>query len=127
MEIDPAKAKALNRTSEYRGTTYYFCSDSCKRDFDVAPEKYGGKKAAPETSGSVHQAAGKVVTTDPVCGMTVNEAEARAAHRVSEHGAKTYLFCSDGCKKDFDKNPAKYVKKAPPSPAAMQEPNGARP
>ena len=37
MEVDPAKAAA---TSSYEGATYYFCSRSCKEDFDREPEKY---------------------------------------------------------------------------------------
>ncbi len=27
-------------TSDYRGTTYYFCCKSCKDKFDKNPEKY---------------------------------------------------------------------------------------
>lgn len=30
----------------------------------------------------------------------------------TEHGGKTYGFCSDACKEKFDKNPEKYVLKA---------------
>ena len=43
---------------------------------------------------------------DPVCGMKVKKKEASAT---LEHGGKTYYFCSDSCKKEFIKNPAKYV------------------
>ena len=35
MQIDPAKA--TNKT-EYKGKTYYFCSDYCKKSFDANPE-----------------------------------------------------------------------------------------
>ncbi len=45
MQIDPAKA--FSKT-EYKGTTYYFCSDYCKKTFDANPEavlsKAGDKK-----------------------------------------------------------------------------------
>jgi Cu+-exporting ATPase len=27
-------------TSEYAGTTYYFCAAGCKRSFDKEPQKY---------------------------------------------------------------------------------------
>jgi len=27
----------------------------------------------------------------------------------TEHEGKTYVFCSDGCKEKFDKDPAKYA------------------
>jgi len=37
MEIDESEARA---TSVYKGKTYYFCSESCKEQFDKKPEKY---------------------------------------------------------------------------------------
>ena len=45
---------------------------------------------------------------DPVCGMTVDPTTAR---RTSEHQSTTVYFCSPGCKKAFDANPAGYVGK----------------
>ncbi len=43
---------------------------------------------------------------DPVCGMDVDEKTAPAK---SEYNGKTYYFCAPGCKREFDKNPEKYV------------------
>lgn len=43
MEIDPNTAAGK---SEYKGQTYYFCSLSCKRDFDNEPELYIGQGAS---------------------------------------------------------------------------------
>ena len=40
---------------------------------------------------------------DPVCGMDVDPAKAAAT---SEYEGKTYYFCSGGCKRDFDNDPA---------------------
>jgi len=40
MTIDPAKATGQ---SNYRGHTYYFCSTSCKEQFDANPAKYAGQ------------------------------------------------------------------------------------
>ena len=37
MQVDPQKAAG---TSEYQGTTYYFCNPGCKRKFDANPEQY---------------------------------------------------------------------------------------
>jgi RND family efflux transporter MFP subunit len=48
---------------------------------------------------------------DPVCGMDVDEKRAAAAGRKSEYKGATYYFCSDGCKKDFDKDPDKFAAK----------------
>ena len=44
---------------------------------------------------------------DPVCGMMVDP---KTAAGKSEYQGKTYYFCSPGCKRDFDKEPQKYVK-----------------
>jgi len=48
-------------------------------------------------------------STDPVCGMKVTEAKARAANRFSKYQGKTYFFCNDSCKQEFDAEPVKYV------------------
>ena len=46
---------------------------------------------------------------DPVCGMMVDP---KAAAGQSEYQGQTYYFCSLGCKRDFDKDPSKYVGQA---------------
>jgi len=47
---------------------------------------------------------------DPVCQMTVNEAQAATF----QYDGQTYYFCSDQCKQLFSANPAQYlVSKAP--------------
>jgi Cu(I)/Ag(I) efflux system membrane fusion protein len=43
---------------------------------------------------------------DPVCGMDVDP---KAAEATTQHGGKTYYFCSPKCKKDFEEDPGKYV------------------
>jgi Cu+-exporting ATPase len=49
------------------------------------------------------------MTTDPVCGMKVDENNA-PAH--SELGGKKYSFCSQQCKDKFDRSPEQYVENA---------------
>ena len=44
--------------------------------------------------------------TDPVCGMTIEEADAVAT---VEHEGKTYYFCSKDCAEEFAENPADYT------------------
>jgi YHS domain-containing protein len=41
MSVDEKKALA---TSQYKGKTYYFCAEACKKSFDANPEKYLSKK-----------------------------------------------------------------------------------
>lgn len=51
-------------------------------------------------------------STDPVCGMTIDEATAAGT---TTHRGITYFFCSPGCQMDFEANPDKYL--AGPAPA----------
>lgn len=43
---------------------------------------------------------------DPVCGMDV--AETSDAQQLA-HDGKTYYFCAPGCRKAFEREPAKYL------------------
>lgn len=43
---------------------------------------------------------------DPVCGM---EVDPKTTTLKSTYQGKTYYFCSPGCKRDFDKDPQKYL------------------
>jgi YHS domain-containing protein len=45
---------------------------------------------------------------DPVCGMTVIKAEAKATF---DYKGTTYYFCNAGCKESFAKDPEKYLQK----------------
>ncbi len=45
---------------------------------------------------------------DPVCDMTV---DTETAQYTSEFEGTTYYFCSPGCKRAFDRNPAEYAHK----------------
>ena len=47
--------------------------------------------------------------TDPVCGMTVDVANARASGLTTEHDGRNCFFCGRGCKLDFEEDPAKYL------------------
>lgn len=52
---------------------------------------------------------------DPVCGMTVDPSKAAAQ---VEHSGKTFYFCSAGCARRFEKEPAKYLGTEPVRVAA---------
>ncbi|MEQ1473978.1 MAG: YHS domain-containing protein [Candidatus Acidiferrum sp.] len=45
---------------------------------------------------------------DVICGMQVDPKKAAGQ---SESQGKTYYFCSLGCKRKFDSNPAQYAEK----------------
>lgn len=40
MYVNP---KTATGKSDYQGTTYYFCSQGCKKAFDIEPQAYIGK------------------------------------------------------------------------------------
>ena len=54
---------------------------------------------------------------DPVCGMEVDQSKAKARGRTAEYQGQVYYFCSDDCKKKFDKEPARYAWKSDKRPA----------
>ena len=43
---------------------------------------------------------------DPVCGMTLEEADAVSS---VEHGGTTYYFCSNDCAEEFGNDPDSYT------------------
>ena len=43
---------------------------------------------------------------DPICGM---EVEAEISAGKTEYEGKTYYFCCEGCKKEFDEHPQDYA------------------
>jgi len=45
---------------------------------------------------------------DPVCGMDVKDTSNAES---CEHKGKTYYFCSNLCKIQFEQNPEKYIQK----------------
>ncbi len=47
---------------------------------------------------------------DVVCGMMIDP---KTAEWKSEYQGKTYYFCGEGCKAEFDADPAKYVNAQP--------------
>lgn len=47
-----------------------------------------------------------VTTTDPVCGMKLEQPEAFASSRFE---GRTYFFCSEVCKTRFETDPERYA------------------
>ena len=48
-------------------------------------------------------------TEDPVCGMTVDPAEARPKGLTLTHEGTEYGFCGRGCMLEFREDPEKYL------------------
>ena len=57
MAIDPickmtVDEKTAKLKSEYKGKTYYFCAEMCKKSFESDPEKYVHKMAEKDMHGT---------------------------------------------------------------------------
>jgi Cu+-exporting ATPase len=94
MKVSTATAAGMH---DHGRMTYYFCSAGCREKFVADPESYVGGSAPEEA-------------TDPVCGMTVDPANAAGTH---EHGGKSYSFCSPGCREKFANAPERYLATEP--------------
>ncbi len=46
------------------------------------------------------------MTKDPVCGMEVDKKKAAAT---LVYGDQTFYFCTEACKRAFEKDPQKYI------------------
>ena len=95
MEVDQSTAYK----SQFKGKTYYFCAETCKKSFDANPEKYI-QKEEDRKSGTVK---------DLVCGMDVDPRSPRTFK--TEYKGRTYFFCAETCKKSFEADPPKYIAK----------------
>jgi len=134
MEVDGKRASAAGRTAVHEGHTYYFCADECKKKFEAEPAKYldaghDHAPAAPATKspaapmpamgtapasgkgGAPAAAAGPASVKDLVCGMDVDPKKSAAAGLKSDYKGKTYYFCAEDCKQQFDAEPGKFVGK----------------
>lgn len=47
---------------------------------------------------------------DPVCGMTVDAAGARAKGLATDHEGHEYVFCGKGCLLEFREDPETFLK-----------------
>lgn len=63
-----------------------------------------------ECYGDVEKENGMTTKIDPVCQM---EVEVENAKYVSEYAGEKYYFCSAGCQREFEENPAGYLQDAP--------------
>lgn len=104
MSVSPETAAA---EFEYEGARYYFCNTSCKDRFAVDPKKFLRAPATSQTRSNIHYSAFSIPQSiDPVCGMSVDPANAAGHH---EHKGETYYFCSKGCETKFKADPEKYL------------------
>jgi len=49
------------------------------------------------------------MTTDPVCGMRVDE---KKAEFQTQFAGRKYFFCSEDCRQEFEDQPQEYIETA---------------
>ncbi len=111
LALDPVCRIVADREHSPRqaheDSIYYFCSIDCRNRFARDPARY--VSPAPEALvRTMTQPRRLTMTKDPVCGMNVDEKKAAAT---TVRDAKTYYFCSAGCKAAFEKAPQTYATK----------------
>ncbi len=94
-EVEKVEIEGAGHTYQYNNQTYYFCCPGCKGRFAKNPLKFLTQPAP----------AGEAL--DPICGMTVEIANARY---MSDYQGQFYYFCAASCKLAFDKMPVSYIK-----------------
>ncbi|EFA23474.1 copper-exporting ATPase [Bifidobacterium gallicum DSM 20093 = LMG 11596] len=105
--IDMASLQAIAAASPTRATMT--ASSSCA-SHDPAVSAPSGTSERPAAATikehSMNQPAPTIITTDPVCGMTVDPQYAAATRQVD---GKTIAFCNLHCAEMFDADPERYL------------------
>lgn len=100
----PVMGSKINKEvyTDYNGKRVYFCCAGCDKKFLEEPDKYLEKM---KKEGVVLEDAPITQTQCPVSGEDINK------EIYSDHNGERVYFCCNGCKKAFDENPEKYLKK----------------
>jgi YHS domain-containing protein len=65
--------------------------------------------AARSRHARINSSQGGIMTTDPVCGMRVDETTTEFQ---TAFAGRKYFFCSEECRKEFEADPAEFVETA---------------
>ncbi|GAB3668614.1 hypothetical protein GCM10027596_39610 [Nocardioides korecus] len=107
VRTSDAPAQALHHRK-----TFYFCSDGCHDRFVADPERFERESDRSDVGAAVGHppevgsGADAVLTTDPVCRMSVDAANPPARVEFEDHHVG---FCSDGCRETFLADPMRYA------------------
>jgi len=82
-----------------------------ERDAAKAPRADAGICEVAEGTVNTGEVSAMAKILDPICDMVVDVDEQRGRGLTLEHDGATYAFCAPGCKRTFEKDPAKYTAK----------------
>ncbi len=143
MEVSRKQAEASELKSEIGGTTYYFCSPECKKEFDKDPARFSKQEGKDPEKGAAAPAnerpealpgpmkddrsqhsetlePPKETSKDPVCGEEVDIGAAQSSGNTYEVDGVTYYFSAPACKQVFQMHPERFLAK--PKATAPQMP-----
>lgn len=121
MEVYTDKARKEGLIRNFEGKTYYFCSKECQAMFN---EQHGARTAEPAAAqqpGGLARSAPPAMAgeqpmdgfwRDPVCGTLLPDPRAKQLGFKSEYRGKTYYFCSESCRKQFEGSQERYLDQA---------------
>ncbi len=95
MGVEEDDPETFSKT--HKGTVYYFCSPECMLMFAEDPDDYLNPKRKKTA-----------MAKDPICGMDVDKINPPFT---SIFKGVTYYFCSNPCKREFDREPEKFLRK----------------
>ena len=98
----PVMGNQINKEvfTDYMGHRYFFCCEGCIEPFRAEPGKYIEKMKAD----GVRPMKLKAQSTCPVLGNAIDK------NVFVDHEGQRVYFCCEGCKGEFTKDPAKYMK-----------------
>lgn len=91
---------------QYKGKEVKFCCEGCLKDFNAAPAKFIKKIEAAEL-----KAAGLKPYTLDTCAVSDEKLGEMGEPYALMHKGRQIKLCCEGCLKDFNSEPAKYIKK----------------
>ena len=87
MQVDEKTAAAK---SEYKGDTFYFCSQECKRRFDADPERYAPAPEQPDLTAGFYAPRRSADRT----GICIARARSRSASAKSCRSCSLPAYCN---------------------------------
>lgn len=103
--------------ADRNGRRYYFCCDSCPKEFEKDPAKYAKGASVPIGALKLPKTVNCAVQ-----GKAVVVEEALKKHMYADFKGRRYLFCCEGCPQEFKNDPAKFAANASlPSPKVEEK------
>jgi YHS domain-containing protein len=108
----PVTGKAINPEyrAQYKGKTVHFASEKALKAFKANPAKYADSLLPQAGVVARGATADDDLVLCPVCAEGGGGPHKRKETRPTVYEGKVYFLCGEGCVKEFQANPEKYIK-----------------